>query len=491
MTTVAKPLARKLLAIVVVLSIAVTGLATAATFVVMQKALTQRQISSLQLYVKERTASEDRLFSDLVKVHADANEALERRLAAMDSAQLDARFDRFFPLKGDGTRRSAPDLFDGATLTDGAYLYGMGAFIADGEHVSPQAKALFVASMQIVSMAGEAQHSRYDNFYIFTPDNRLLIYGPDRDDRLIYYRSEAPASLDFRQEEMTELTRPRANPTRVMKCTKLRKLMSDPTGKALTTACMTPIDIDGVHVGAWGTTVTLDSYLMAAVGQSVQGGENLIVSADGELIAAPGLGVGGVVSPAELVREQQRRGVGPLVKSIQARGGKSGVFVSGDRVIAYGHLREPDWYFVMSLPKSEIFWSAALTASWVLLFGLIGIVAQAVLLFRIIHREVVDPLVTLSTAHARNGSAAAPKVEARKDEIGGLARMLRDQRADNDELFRSLEDRVAARTAELERANRAKSTWSLASLVRAWVAKISRISSVRSMTGVFSYHRLP
>ena len=459
MTIVAKPLARKLLAIVVVLSIAVTGLATAATFAFVQRATMDRQIRSLQLYVKERTNTEGRLFSDLVKVHADATEALERRLGRLAGPALDARFDRLFPLKGDGTRRSAPALFDGVTGGGGDYTYGMGAFLADGRHVTPQQKALFVASMQIVSMAGEAQHSRYDNFYMFTPDNRLVVYGPDRDDRLIYYRQDAPATLDFRSEEMTELTRPRANPARVMKCTKLRKLMSDPTGKALTTACMTPIDIDGVHVGAWGTTLTLDSYLLAAVGESVQGGENLIVSADGELIAAPGLGKNGIVSPTELVREEARRGIGPLVKRIRARGGASGAFLSGEQVVAYGHLKEPDWYFVMSVPTSEIAWSAARTASWVLLFGLIGIVAQAILLFRVILREVVDPLVTLSTAHARGGSAQAPKVEARQDEIGGLARMLRNQRADNDELFRSLEDRVAARTAELERANRAKSTF--------------------------------
>ncbi|MFA7261988.1 MAG: ATP-binding protein [Caulobacter sp.] len=459
MTTVAKPLARKLLGIVVVLSIAVTGLATAATFAFVQKASMERQIRNLQLYVKERANTEDQLFSDLVKVHADATEALTRRMGRLSGPALDARFDRLFPPKGDGTRRSAPALFDGVTDRDGDYTYGMGAFLADGGHVTPQQKALFVASMQIVSMAGEAQHSRYDNFYMFTPDNRLVVYGPDRDDRLIYYRQAAPPTLDFRKEEMTELTRPRANPARVMKCTKLRKLMSDPTGKALTTACMTPIDIDGVHVGAWGTTLTLDSYLMAAVGESIQGGENLIVSADGELIAAPGLGKNGIVSPTELVREETRRGIGPLVKRIRARGGVSGAFRSGERVIAYGLLKEPDWYFVMSIPTSEIAWSAARTASWVLLFGLIGIVAQAILLFRFIRCEVIVPLVTLSTAHARDGSAEAPKVEARQDEIGGLARMLRDQRADNDELFRSLEDRVAARTAELERANRAKSTF--------------------------------
>ncbi|HRD27886.1 MAG TPA: ATP-binding protein [Caulobacter sp.] len=459
MTIVAKPLARKLLAIVVVLSIAVTGLATAATFAFVQKASMQRQIGNLQLYVKERTATEDRLFSDLVKVHADATDALQRRLGRINGPSLDARFDRLFPLRPDGTRRSAPGLFDGETRGDGTYMYGMGAFLADGARISPQQKALFIAALQVVSLAGEAQHTRYDNFYMFTPDNRLVMYGPDRDDRLIYYRQDAPATLDFRNEEMTELTRPRANPARVMKCTKLRKLMSDPTGKALTTACMTPIDIDGVHVGAWGTTVTLDSYLMAAIGESIQGGENMIVSADGELIAAPGLGKGGIVSPSELVREQQRRGIAPLVRRIRAEGGGSGVFQSGERVIAYGHLKEPDWYFVMSLPTSEIAWSAARTASWVLLFGLIGIVVQALLLYRFIHREVVDPLVTLSVAHARDGSARAPQVEARQDEIGGLARMLRGQRVDNDELFRSLEDRVAARTAELERANRAKSTF--------------------------------
>ena len=459
MTIVAKPLARKLLGIVVVLSIAVTGLATAATFAFVQQASMERQIRNLQLYVKERTNTEDRLFSDLVKVHADATEALRRRLHRLDGPQLDAQFDRLFPLKSDGTRRSAPALFDGKSNGDGDYMYGMGAFIADGEHVTPQTKALFVGSMQIVSMAGEAQHSRYDNFYMFTPDNRMVIYGPDRDDKLIYYRQDAPANFDFRQEEMTELTRPRANPTRVMKCTKLRKLMSDPSGKALTTACMTPIDIDGVHVGAWGTTVTLDSYLMAAIGEAIQGGENLIVSSDGELIAAPGLGKGGIVTPSELVREQNRRGIAQLVKKIRMRGGASGVFKDGEHVIAYGHLKEPDWYFVMSLPTAEIAWSAARTASWVLLFGLIGIVAQAILLFRFIHREVVDPLVNLSVTHARDGAAQAPMVEARQDEIGGLARMLRDQRADNDELFRSLEDRVAARTADLERANRAKSTF--------------------------------
>ena len=103
MTIVAKPLARKLLATVVVLSIAVTGLATAATFAFVQRASMERQIRNVELYVKERTNTEDRLFSDLVKVHTDATQALMRRLDRLSGPEIDVSFDRLFPLKADGT----------------------------------------------------------------------------------------------------------------------------------------------------------------------------------------------------------------------------------------------------------------------------------------------------------------------------------------------------------------------------------------------------
>ncbi len=459
MTSVEKPLARKLLSIVVVLSIVVTGIASIATFAFVQRSAMKRQVASLQIYLKERTAAEDRLFSDLVKVHADATDALMRRIDLVKGPGLDADFDRLFPLQPDGTRRSAPALFDGHVHDGANYVYGMGAFLADGRAVTADQKAFFVAALQVTGMVGEAQHSRYDNFYLFTTDNRLVMFGPDRDDRLLYYRRDAPATFDFRKEEMTEITRPAANPGRAMRCTKLRKLLSDPTGKALTTACMTPVDIDGRHVGAWGTTITLDSYLMKAVEESLQGGENIIVSGDGELIAAPKMGARGVVTPAELKAEEDKRDVAGLVRDIRRQGGSAGAFERDGRVIAYGHLKEPDWFFVMSMTSSDIAWTAAKTASWVLLFGLLGIVVQAALLYRIIGREVIAPLETLTRVHAGADSTAASAVGERRDEIGALARILTDHKAHNDELLRSLEDRVAARTAELERANRAKSTF--------------------------------
>jgi len=458
MTSVEKPLARKLLSIVVVLSIVVTGLASAATFAFVQRSSMERQVASLQVYVQERTAAEDRLFSDLVKVHADATDALMRRIDHVKGPDLGARFDRLFPLQADGTRRSAPALFDGRQSGDGGYMYGMGAFLADGGDVTDDEKAFFVATLQVVAMVGEAQHSRYDNFYMYTTDNRLVMFGPDREDRLSYYRQTAPADFSFQHEEMAEIMLPGNNPGRVMRCTKLRKLLSDPTGKTLTTGCMTPIDVDGRHVASWGTTITLDSYLMEAIEDAIPGGENVIVSGDGQLIAAPGMGSRGIVSPRELSAQEARRDIKGLVRDIRRSGGPAGAFERDGKVIAYGLLKEPDWYFVMTMPTSDIAWAAARTASWVLLFGLLGIIIQAALLYRIIRREVVAPLEGLTQAQG-GGEVAADAVEKRRDEIGALARMLQGQRRRNDDLLRSLEERVAVRTAELERANRAKSTF--------------------------------
>ncbi len=459
MTTVEKPLARKLLAIVVVLSIVVTGLASAATFAFVQRSSMERQVASLQIYVRERTAAEDRLFSELVKVHADATDALMRRIDRVKGPGLDARFEQMFPLQADGTRRSAPALFDGRLGADGGYTYGIGAFIANGAEVTRDEKAFFVATLQVAAMVGEAQRSRYDNFYMYTTDNRLVMFGPDRADRLDYYRRSAPADFSFQHEEMAQIMLPANNPGRVMRCTQLRKLLSDPTGKALTTGCMSPIDINGRHVASWGTTIPLDSYLMEAVEDAIPGSENVIVSGDGQLIAAPGMGTRGVVSPRELAAQEAGRDVPGLVRDIRRTGVDAGAFERDGKVIAFGHLKEPNWYFVMTMPTSDIAWSAARTASWVLLFGLLGIVVQAALLYRLVRREVVAPLETLTHIHAGGDDLAASEVELRRDEIGSLARMLQDQRRRNDDLLRSLEARVAVRTAELERANRAKSTF--------------------------------
>ncbi len=455
-TEVTSPLARRLLAIVALLSIAVTGVATAVTFVFVQRSAADAQISHLTEYAAERVKTEDRLFSDLVKVHEAASDSLARRMAALDPAKVDQGFNALFPRRGDGTRRTTDELYDGGVV-DGTYTYGIGGYLKHEAELTPAQKMMFVAATHVVAHTGEAELNRYDNFYFFTPDTRLVMFGPRRPDRLTYYRHNAPPTLDISREEMNQLTLPATNPKRVMKCTKLRKLISDPSGRGLNAACVTPFDFRGRQLGAWGTSLSLDSYLLRAVEDALPGGRNMIVTSDGELIAAPGLARDGVVDAGALARAQAREGVSELVAQIRARGDDVGAIRHRDRVIAYGRLKEPNWYFLMSFPSGDLVWAAVKTASWVLLFGVLGVVVQVALLYRVMRLTVERPLGVLADAHRTGDLAEAGPIEARTDEIGALARTLRRQRDGNVELLRSLEERVAERTVELERANQAKS----------------------------------
>jgi len=310
-TDVMSPLARRLLAFAALLSIAVTGLVTAVTFYFVQQSAAETQMRHLAEYVGERVKTEDRLFSDLVKVHDAASLALMRRLRAIEP-DIDGQFDQLFPEFGDGTRRTAPRLYDGGR-TGNHYIYGIGGFVPQARELTREDKALLVGAMEVVANAGETEIGHYDNFYFFTPRTQLVMFGPRRKDRLIYYRSKAPPDFDIAKEEMTQLTLPANNPQRVMKCTKLRKVISNPSDRGLNAACVTPFDIGERHIGAWGTSLSLDSFLLRAVGDALPGGQNMIVSSDGDLIAAPGLARDGAVDAAQLARVQSNERVADLV----------------------------------------------------------------------------------------------------------------------------------------------------------------------------------
>lgn len=455
---VTAPLARRLLLIVAVLSFAVTGVATAVAFVFVQKSATDTQMRHLAEYVGERVKTEDRLFSDLVKVHDAAGQALTRRLESRSASEAGSEFAELFPDFGDGTRRTASRLYDGVRQ-DSGYVYGIGGFLPDAKTLRPADKALFASALEVVASTGETEIHHYDNFYFFTPETRMVMFGPKRADRLLYYRRDALPTLDIRGEEMTQISLPAANPGRGMKCTKLRRLISDPTGRGLTAGCMTPYYFRNQFMGIWGTTLSLDSYLLRAVGESLPGGTNMIVTDAGELIAAPGLARKGVVEIARLRELEAQTKVADVIRQIKASGRDIGAIRSakGDQVIAFGRLKEPNWWFLMTFPSSDVVLLSIKTASWVLLFGVLGVVIQVLLLYRVISREVAWPLGVLAQSQRTRDPGEALVVEGRHDEIGALARTLRQQQEGNEELLRSLEDRVAERTAELERANQAKS----------------------------------
>ncbi len=463
-------ISRRFLVSVGLLSVAVTTIAFLVAFLAFQRELQQREIAYLQDYVAQRTLQEERRFTDLADAQRDAGKALLLRMAQLSDAETERLFEQYFPLRPDGTRRSLPDSFDGRRMADGDYIYGVGAFIADGANVPLEEKKALVAAYHVAPHFGEALVTRYDNFYFFTPSTRLVMFGPNRPDRLMFYRQHAPADMSIAHEQMSRITLPTQNPARVIRCTTLQRLIQEDAGERLATGCMTPVDLDGRHLGAFGSSIELSGYFTRAIAATSRGSVNLITTAEGDLLAYPGFDTPGVATEATVAAYERDMGLRGLLKTIRERGADEGVVASPDGryIIAYGRLNGPDWYFLIRYPTSAVMLAAAQSASWVLVLGLLAAIAQGLMIMAMARKTIARPLRRLALfaedrsvdpkrPMAPRAAAALSAIEAREDEIGALARALKAARDQADHTLEDLEARVRARTAELERANQEKS----------------------------------
>jgi signal transduction histidine kinase/CheY-like chemotaxis protein len=453
-----KSLSRRFLVSVGVMSLIVTVLGTLGAFVMFQRELSNRQIAFLEDYVQERSSNVERRFSNLTALHKAAGEELGRRMSRLSDAQVDRLAESYFPRRADGTRRSRDDWFDGR-LQNGQYIYGMGALIAQPDRMTPAEKRALVAAFELVAVFGQAAHKDYDNFYFFTPPHtRLVMFGPDRPDRLMFYRHQAPADLDLSQEEMSSLTSPEKDPQRLTRCTNLQRLVQDNEGERLATACLTPAYVDGRYVGAFGSSIELSGFMANAIKTSLPGATSLLVTSKGELIAYPGFTAPGRAAETAVKQYERRLRLKALVRAIHDTGQASGVVDSpdGQQIVAFGRLSGPDWYLMLTYPKAAVATSAARSAAWLLLVGGIATALQTLLVVYLARRTIVEPLQRL--ASSCEGDGGCVEVEAgRNDEIGVLARALKAEREKTEAVMASLEDRVVERTAQLERANAEKS----------------------------------
>jgi len=454
-----KSLSRRFLISVGLMSLVMTVLGTLGAFVLFERELSNRQIGYLTDYVRERSANVDRQFTGLHSLHLAAAEELERRMDHLDDRDAQRLADVYFPMQADGTRRSASQFFDGSGK-QGGYTYGMGAFIGHAAQTPPEEMRALVSAFRLVSNFGEAARHNYDNLYFFTPATRLVMYGPDRPDHLMFYRHDAPADLSIAKEEMAQITLPQNDPLRTTRCTNLQRLIQDNIGKRLATGCLTPAYYHGHYIGSFGSSMELTHFFLNALAGTPSGASPMIVTSKGELIAWPGF-TDQSRSPEKALAEYEKKfGLKNLVGSITHDGRSDGVVTSPDgrQVVAFGRLNGPNWYLLLSYPKADVAASAARAAIWVLVIGGVASLLQVLAVVWLARSSIVRPVERLAASCEPDGELrSVADIERRNDEIGVLATSLRSEREKVTAVMASLEDRVSERTAQLERANAEKS----------------------------------
>ena len=308
-------------------------------------------------------------FEQVAAINASSVERFRTRMAALDSEIANSRFNSAFPDFGDGTRRSAPELFDGTVDADGEHVHGIGAFIGDAETMTQDQRAWFWEGYRSVLEAGAEYVAPGRSLYYFTPDRRMVMLAPHREDRLEFYRMKAPADFNLRADEDPILFGAETNPTREMQCTRLSFYISAGGGERSAMACRTPVWQDEVLLGAFGTSFEMGEVLAASTVEAPSGGVVWVLNADGNVIAQ-------FSDRAESVTDDEL----DTVRAMAAQQTEKAVERHGNAMFAIMPVPHVGWSLVTLSPIDEILAATRLRSILVffLLFALFSLAAALI-----------------------------------------------------------------------------------------------------------------
>lgn len=428
-------------------------------------------LNRLQANVSTAAAEHDEIFRSAERSQQLALEAFSKRLDIWAArSDVDSQFESTFSPSSDGTHRSHDRDFDGAITEDGRLVYGLGAFIAPDPAMSRGKKIQLLAAYDVVVAFGEASLFWADNFYYYTPESDLIIFAPNREDRLEYYRKLAPATFNFQDRQIGQHVKPENNPNRTIQCTGLENVLYDQTKLKLTSGCQTPLDLNGIHTGAFGVSFLLTGWLSEAISKPIEGKKPFIIQSDGEMIAHEALidRSRGEAFAKQFAEDLQADKLIDLITDDQKASGTL-YFEPWKAYISYSRISGPSWYYIAEVPRRQVREEAILDAFTSSLVGVgIGVFLIGSLAFAL-QRVISKPLELLTEDAERDiyhNQDSLFSGENRNDEIGVLARSFKERNKRYFKLLSELDERVKLRTAELaeavtraQQADQAKTTF--------------------------------
>ncbi|HEY9751018.1 MAG TPA: cache domain-containing protein, partial [Allocoleopsis sp.] len=223
-------------------------------------------------------------------------------------------------------------------------------------------------------------------------------------------------------------------------------LYYDIVGKTWLVSCITPVNRNGKPIVTLGADITLDELFKRTIHDRLPGAYNLIVRADGRLIAHPQLMDKIQAKEGKFdIQQSGDRHLGHIFQKIKTR--RSGQVIidnaQDDEYLAVAKIDGPDWYFVTVYPKSILAEPAFQTARVILLLGLLSLLVEILLLFFVLRQQIAKPLLNFmhATELVAAGDFNMQLDESRRDELGHLGR-----------LFNSMAEQVHSREQSLEQA---------------------------------------
>ncbi|MDB9314043.1 ATP-binding protein [Spirulina sp. CS-785/01] len=426
--------------------------------------ITEEKLAQAAKYTLLRSQRERTIFTLAEDNHKLLKPIILNTLQDRENLALTPQFNDLVQRMPDQTLRNQQATFDHSQFP--------GIFLGANVEVDAEMRRRVVTYLELLNSYGSAWQNRFVNTYIQIPENGIAIYMPT-----YAWTQSAPSDPSFRvtDDESFYITDKEHNPERKTVWT---GIYYDPVAQAWMVSCVTPLDVQGQHVGTLGHDILIDELRQRTIRDNLEGTYNMIFREDGRLVAHP--------DPELIQKIQDRNGTYSIAESQDANLRNIFTLVSektneqvilenpqGEEYLAATTIDEPSWFLVTVIPKSLVQKEAFATARLILLIGVISLFIEIGVVFFILRRKIKKPLNNLmaATESIASGNLEVKLDDNRRDELGSLASLFNNMAQQLRESFaalaqtnQDLENRVQERTAELatakeaaDAANKAKS----------------------------------
>lgn len=387
-------------------------LMTTITYYYVFSAIEAQSLKQLDKYITEHIQHDGAIFKLAKDNHVQIKKELLARLNLLGDTDPVREFNSKVELFPDGTMRTRLQGFDGAR---DSFVY-----IGKQVEVDAEQRRLITTFIDLAEKYGAAWHHQFQNLYFTTPENSLTGFWPE----VSNWAHSLPADMYLPDEEFVWVADKQHNQSRESVWT---GLFYDAASKTWEISLATPVDVDGRHIATIGHDIILNELLEITGHGHQEGTYNLLFRDDGRLIAHP--------SKMEQIKEKQGRYYMPesedehlrsIYQTIKNRQYGQNIIEhkAFDEYLAVGQFEGTGWYRVTVHPQSLILAPAFKTAGFILILGVISLLVELLIFYKVLTKNISKPLSKLTRAVNRvaRGRLDTHFHDSRNDELGVLGR---------------------------------------------------------------------
>ncbi len=389
-------------------------------------------------YITERGQREESVFLLAEENHSLLRQEFLKKFPAQSPKDSQKHFKSEFSQWSDQTYRNAAE---GTLTKDFDTRHHPTSFVQPNVELNADFTTRLMLSQELVEQYGLGWQTSFIDTYISLPEGAAAMFWPGAG-----WGINASKDLDITNEAWAALGNVDNNPERKTLWT---GIYADPVTQDWMVSAETPIDdANGRHLGTIGHDIDLNDLMTRVIDDHLEGAYNVLMSADGELIAdirlKDRLATEAKQVTAEASDDPHLQRIFDFAQGISQE--DDVIYNPTDaEYLAISRLEGPGWYLVTVYPRKLLQAQAFSNTRFLLSLGLASLTLEILLFFVVLRRQIARPLKALlgATQQITAGELEDIALDTdRQDELGQLATAFTKMASQLQTAFDKLEQKI-------------------------------------------------